>query len=72
MSGEITLRGRVLAVGGVREKVLAAHRVQLSEILLPEKNRKDLQDIPASVQRKISIHFVSNMDEVLQRTLINE
>ena len=69
MSGEITLRGSVLPIGGVREKVLAAHRMHLAEIILPEKNRKDLQEIPASVQRRIAIHLVSHMDEVLELAL---
>ena len=65
MTGEITLRGLVLPVGGVREKVLAAHRLCLSEVILPQKNKKDLVDIPASVKRRLRIHLVSHMDEVL-------
>src|SRR5262249_36882841 len=55
MTGEITLRGRVLPIGGVKEKVLAAHRAGIKTFLLPEKNRKDLIDVPTSVTRKLEI-----------------
>jgi ATP-dependent Lon protease len=65
MSGEITLRGRVLAVGGVKEKVLAAQRVGMQYIILPAGNRHDLADLPAKVRRSLRFVFVENMDEVL-------
>lgn len=65
MTGEVTLRGRVLEIGGVKEKVLAAHRAGITEILLPKNNQKDLDDIPESVRKDISFHFVEHMDQVL-------
>jgi ATP-dependent Lon protease len=65
MTGEITLRGAVLPVGGVKEKVLAALRAGITKIILPEKNRKDLEDIPEHIQRQITFHFVNTMTEVL-------
>jgi ATP-dependent Lon protease len=69
MTGEITLRGRVLPIGGVKEKLLAAHRVGLRTIILPKDNEKDLADIPPEIQAQMSIHFVESMDEVLQLAL---
>ncbi|MHB1654022.1 MAG: endopeptidase La [Desulfitobacteriaceae bacterium] len=70
MTGEITLRGNVLPIGGVKEKVLAAHRSGIKIILLPEKNRKDLEEIPANVRDKVKFHFVSRMEEVLELALL--
>jgi ATP-dependent Lon protease len=69
MTGEITLRGRVLPIGGVKEKLLAAHRLGLRTVILPMDNKKDLPDIPPEILAEISIHFVSAMDEVLQIAL---
>lgn len=69
MTGEITLRGQVLAVGGIKEKVLAAHRAGIRRILLPKENRRDLADIPQSVRDDLVFHFVSHMDEVLQQAM---
>lgn len=69
MTGEITLRGRVLEIGGIKEKVIAAHRVGLKTVVLPEENRKDLEDIPSSVKRDINFQFVEHMDEVLDIVL---
>ena len=69
MTGEITLRGRVLPIGGLKEKVLAAHRAGLKVFLAPAKNRKDLPDIPKDVQRDLQIVFVEHMDEVLPLAL---
>jgi ATP-dependent Lon protease len=69
MTGEITLRGRVLPIGGVKEKLLAAHRVGLRTIILPKDNEKDLADIPPEIQAQMTIHFVESMDEVLQLAL---
>jgi len=69
MTGEITLRGKVLPIGGVKEKLLAAHRLGLRTIILPKDNEKDLADIPPEIQAQLSIHFVESMDEVLQLAL---
>src|SRR5487761_617893 len=69
MTGEITLRGKVLPIGGVKEKLLAAHRLGLHTGILPKENEKDLADIPPEIQAQMSIHFVQNMDEVLQLAL---
>jgi ATP-dependent Lon protease len=69
MTGEITLRGRVLPVGGIREKVLAAYRAGIPTVLLPEQNRKDLVDIPARILKKVEIRYVSEFGEVLETAL---
>jgi ATP-dependent Lon protease len=69
MTGEITLRGTVMPVGGIKEKVLAALRAGLKETILPEKNKKDLEDIPDSVKEQMTFHWVSTMTEVLQLSL---
>jgi ATP-dependent Lon protease len=69
MTGEITLRGRVLPIGGVREKVLAAHRAGLKTVILPEKNMKDLVDLPKTAKSELKIIPVSHMDEVVQIAL---
>lgn len=70
MTGEITLRGKVLPVGGVKEKVLAARRVGIREVILPARNKKDLQDIPAALQEGIQFHFVEYVEEVLEKVLL--
>ena len=69
MTGEVTLRGRVLPVGGVREKVLAALRRGMRQVILPEANQHDLEDVPHEHARRLQFHFVSNMDEVLELAL---
>jgi ATP-dependent Lon protease len=69
MTGEITLRGRVLPVGGVREKALAALRRGIRRVILPEANRHDLEEIPPELARKIEFHFVRSMDEVIALAL---
>ncbi len=70
MTGEVTLRGRVLEIGGLKEKVIAAHRAGVKTIMAPENNRKDLEDIPENVQKDLEFIFVKNMDEVLKVALI--
>jgi ATP-dependent Lon protease len=69
MTGEITLRGKVLPVGGVREKILAAHRAGLKTVILPERNLKDLVDVPRKVRDDLNIVPVSHMDQVLEVSL---
>ncbi|HEV2232202.1 MAG TPA: endopeptidase La [Terriglobia bacterium] len=69
MTGEITLRGKVLPIGGVKEKILAAHRFGVQTVLLPRDNEKDLSEIPAGVQQELAIKFVETMDEVLDLAL---
>jgi ATP-dependent Lon protease len=69
MTGEITLRGLVLPVGGIKEKVLAAHRAGIKTIILPKWNKKDMVDIPQKVQRDMQFHFVDDMLEVLKIAL---
>jgi ATP-dependent Lon protease len=69
MTGEITLRGKVLPIGGVKEKLLAAHRAGIKNIILPKENEKDLQDIPQDILESMSINLVETMDEVLQVAL---
>ncbi len=69
MTGEVTLRGRVLEIGGLKEKVIAAHRVGVKTIIAPENNRKDLEDIPDYVQKDLEFTFVKHMDEVLKVAL---
>ena len=66
MTGEITLRGAVLPVGGIKEKVLAAHRAGITSIILPERNRYDLEEIPQEILKALEFHFVSEMDDVLK------
>jgi len=65
MTGEITLRGRVLEIGGVKEKVIAAHRAGLKTIILPKENKKDMEDVPKEVKKDINFVFASNYSEVL-------
>jgi ATP-dependent Lon protease len=69
MTGEITLRGRVLPVGGIKEKVLAAHRAGIKRIVLPERNRVDLEEVPKEILEELDFLFVSRMDEVLEHAL---
>ena len=69
MTGEITLRGVVLPVGGIKEKVLAAHRAGIRILILPKWNKKDLDDIPLTVRKELTFHFVDDMREVLRIAL---
>ena len=69
MTGEITLRGRVLPVGGLKDKILAAHRAEIFEVIIPEENEKDLKDIPKRVLKMMTIHPVKHMDQVLKLAL---
>jgi ATP-dependent Lon protease len=70
MTGEITLRGRVLPIGGLKEKILAAHRAGIRKVLIPGDNEKDLKDIPASIAKQLEIVPVEHMDEVLTHALV--
>jgi ATP-dependent Lon protease len=72
MTGEITVRGRVLAIGGLKEKLLAAHRQGIREIVLPRDNERDLVDIPENIRKDMTMHFVFSMDEVLKVALERE
>jgi ATP-dependent Lon protease len=69
MTGEITLRGKVLPIGGLKEKLLAAHRAGIFEAILPDENKKDLADLPELLKSQMKLHFVQQMDEVLQIAL---
>jgi ATP-dependent Lon protease len=70
MTGEVTLRGKVLEIGGVKEKVLAAYRAGLRHLIMPASNEKDLRDVPDEVKKQITFTFVSTMDEVLRLALL--
>lgn len=72
MTGEITLRGRVLPIGGLKEKALSAHRAGIRHILIPKDNQKDLDDVPESVRRDLTFTLVEHMDEVLPRALVRD
>ena len=69
MTGEITLRGKVLPVGGIKEKVLAAHRVGISEVILPRRNERDVEDVPDELRRQLRFVFVDDAEEVLRHAL---
>jgi ATP-dependent Lon protease len=71
MTGEITLRGLVLPIGGVKEKVLAASRAGIKEVILPERNRKDIDDVPEDIRKKLEFHFAKKAEDVLAVTLEN-
>ncbi|CAN2042002.1 Lon protease [Candidatus Magnetomoraceae bacterium gMMP-15] len=70
MTGEITLRGRVLPIGGLKEKILAAHRGGIKQVIIPKENKKDLEDIPSTVLKQIEMVTVEKMDEVLTKALV--
>ena len=69
MTGEVTLKGNVLPIGGVKEKVLAAHRAGIEEIILPERNKQDLEEIPPEIRKKVTFHFVKRAKQVLRLAL---
>jgi ATP-dependent Lon protease len=69
MTGEITLRGKVLPIGGLKEKLLAAHRAGLFEVVLPRDNEKDLAEVPENLRSAMKMHFVDTMDQVLSIAL---
>jgi ATP-dependent Lon protease len=72
MTGEITLRGRVLPVGGLKEKSLAALRQNIKTIIIPERNRKDLEDIPQTIRNKVNYVFARHMDDILDIALLKK
>jgi ATP-dependent Lon protease len=69
MTGEVTLQGRVLPIGGLKQKVLAAHAAGLTDVIIPERNRGDLEEVPAEVREHMSFHPVMTVDEVLPLAL---
>lgn len=72
MTGEITLRGRVLQIGGLKEKILAAHRGRVKKVLIPKENEKDLKDIPQNIKDEVEIKVVDHMDEVLGEVIVSD
>ena len=72
MTGEITLRGQVLPVGGIKEKVLAAHRAGVKKVLLPKKNEKDIDEIPQNVKDKLEFVLIETAEEALKHALVEE
>jgi ATP-dependent Lon protease len=69
MTGEVTLQGRVLPIGGLKQKVLAAHAAGLTEVIVPERNEADLEDVPADVRGHMQFHIVGTVDQVLTLAL---
>ena len=69
MTGEITLRGKVLPIGGLKEKLLAALRAGITEAIIPKENEKDLPEVPENIRGRMKIHLVENMDQVLHFAL---
>ena len=71
MTGEVTLHGKVLPIGGVREKLLAAYRLGVTRILLPRENEKDLEEIDPEIRRKLEVTLIDSVDEALSMVLTN-
>ena len=69
MTGEVTLQGRVLPIGGLKQKILAAHAAGLTDVIIPERNRADLDDVPEDVRAEMSFHPIMTLDEVLTLAL---
>ena len=72
MTGEVTLQGKVLPIGGVKQKVLAAHRAGLTEVVLPSRNEADLEDVPESVRDAMTFHLAAEIGQVLDKALMAE
>lgn len=72
MTGEITLRGRVLQIGGLKEKILAAHRGRVKKVLIPKDNKKDLKDIPDNIKKDVEIKLIEHMDEVIEEAIVSD
>ena len=72
MTGEITLRGRVLPIGGLKEKILAAHRGEVAKVLIPMENKKDIEEIPKKILKNVELVLVDHMDSVLKESLVLE
>ena len=72
MTGEITLRGKVLPVGGIKEKVIAAHRAGVKKVLLPKDNMKDIDELPQNVRKDLEFRSIETIDEVLEEALVGE
>ncbi len=72
MTGEVTLQGRVLPIGGVKQKVLAAHAAGLTDVILPERNAADLDEVPVEVRERMRFHPVASIDEVLAIALVQD
>lgn len=72
MTGEITLRGRVLPIGGLKEKILAAHRARVKKVIIPKENEKDLKDIPKNTLKDIEVVLVDNIDEVIKQAIVSD
>jgi len=72
MTGEVTLQGRVLPIGGVKQKVLAAHRAGLKEVVLPARNGGDLEDVPEAVRQELTFHLAEEIGEVLDHALARQ
>ena len=70
MTGEITLRGKVLPVGGINEKVLAAHRIGIRHVILPRRNEQEAEEVPPEARKEIEFHFVDTAEEVLELALV--
>ena len=70
MTGEITLRGKVLPVGGIKEKVIAAHRAGVKKVLLPRENMKDIDELPQNVRHDLEFRAIDTIDEVLEEALV--
>ncbi len=66
MTGEITLTGKILPVGGIREKLLAAYMADIRQVILPKENKKDIQEIPAEIKEKMTIHFIDNIKQAIE------
>jgi ATP-dependent Lon protease len=69
MTGEVTLQGRVLPIGGLKQKIMAAHAAGLNEVIVPERNAGDLDDVPVEVRESMTFHIVGTVEEVLERAL---